>query len=320
MNIKTVNKQFLQDVEEGLSSNPKFLSSRYFYDEAGHNLFVEIMNMPEYYLTNSELEIFQTQSTQLIESFGFSKSTHFELIELGAGDGTKTKELLKELLDQGYNFDYLPIDIAQAALDDLQATLALELPDLSIKPQCGDYFEVLASISFSKKPKVILFLGSNMGNLKDQESHEFLYGLGSHLETGDKILLGLDLIKSKEVVLPAYNDAQQITARFNLNLLRRINRELGGNFDLDGFVHAPEYSENEGIAKSFLKSTLRQSVEIKALDKVFEFKAGEKIHMEISRKYSDEVLGKILDDTDFEISGKFTDAKGYFADYILERK
>ena len=226
---------FKKEVEKGLNENPKTLPSKYFYDKIGDALFVEIMNMPEYYLTRCELDIFQNKTEEIINAFGVQKDVYFELIELGAGDGTKTKELLKSLDNQSYSFDYFPIDISSNALDLLEKDLNKELPNVSVKTKQGDYFKVLASLKESEKPKIILFLGSNLGNMTDDLAAEFIYNLGANLRAGDKLLLGVDLIKAKEIVLPAYNDSKGITAKFNLNLLERINNELGGNFDLNYF-------------------------------------------------------------------------------------
>lgn len=313
-------EQFSKDVELGLSNFAKTLPSRYFYDEIGDKLFVDIMNMPEYYLTDSEFEIFKNQSQNIIDGLEVKPDEYFELIELGAGDGTKTKELLKELVAQGYNFDYSPIDISSHALVGLSAILQTEIPSLHVTPKQGDYFEVLHDIKASKHKKCLLFLGSNMGNMSDEEARQFIYQLGANLKTDDKLLLGVDLIKSKDIVLPAYDDAQNITSKFNLNLLHRINKELDGEFELDHFEHQPEYEEEEGIAKSFLVSTKTQSVHIKSVNRTFDFKKGEKIHTEISRKYNDYILNQILEKTDFTITEKLTDSKNYFADYILTRE
>lgn len=309
--------QFSEDVASGLTSNPKFLSSKYFYDEIGDKLFIDIMNMPEYYLFRAEFEIFQLQSEQIINGLGVNKNNYFELIELGAGDGTKTKELLKELSKQGFNFSYLPIDISQNSLNNLEASLKEEQPDIDVKKKQGEYFEVLESFKDSSHPKVVLFLGSNIGNLKDSEAHDFLYRLGSSLKSNDKLFLGVDLIKHVDIVLPAYNDKTQITASFNLNLLTRINKELGANFDLQYFKHRPEYTIEEGIAKSYLVSEIDQEVYVKAIDTNIHFKAGEKIHTEISRKYNESIVNEILEQTDFEVINKFTDSKNQFADFVL---
>ncbi len=314
-----MNKTFKNEVHEGLSSNPKTLSSKYFYDKKGDAIFVEIMNLPEYYLTRSELDIFQNKTHKLIEAFGVHPDSYFEIIELGAGDGTKTKELLKVLDQENYNFDYFPIDISSNALELLKQDLKVEIPNLNVEIQQGDYFEVLTSLSDSKKPKVVLFLGSNIGNMYDEMASKFIYSLGANLQAGDQILLGVDLIKPKEIVLPAYNDSQGITAKFNMNLLDRINNELGGDFNLNHFEHQPEYTEKEGIARSFIVSMTNQTVKIEALGQSYTFSKGEKIQMEISRKYNDQLIGKIIENTDFILHEKVLDSKEYFANYILKR-
>ncbi|MBO6515808.1 MAG: L-histidine N(alpha)-methyltransferase [Bacteroidia bacterium] len=314
-----MTEQFRIDVEHGLASQPKTLPSKYFYDEIGDDLFVKIMHMPEYYLTRAELEIFQHQTDRIISSLEQKSDTYFELIELGAGDGTKTKKLLSRLLEKGFDFDYLPVDISQHALDNLNESLSKELPALQVRTQQGDYFEILESLKESRNPKVVLFLGSNIGNLSDEKASEFIYRLGSNLQANDMLFLGVDLIKSEDIVLPAYNDKQGITRDFNLNLLTRINNELGGNFDLNGFVHAPEYSETEGIARSFIESTKDQVVTLGCDGPTFAFEKGEKIHTEISRKYNDEVLKSIIKHTDFKIQAKLMDSQSFFADYVLKR-
>ncbi len=314
-----MNKQFKNDIDTGLSASPKYLSSKYFYDKIGDSLFIKIMHLPEYYLTRCELEIFQTKSKNIIETLKMNPNEYFELIELGAGDGLKTKELLKCLSEDNYRFDYFPIDISRNALDNLEETLFRELPEVSVKKKQGDYFEVLESFKYTHHPKVVLFLGSNIGNLNDKRASEFIYQLGSNLNKNDKLLLGVDLIKPASIVLPAYNDSSGVTAAFNLNLLTRINSELDADFDLDTFVHAPEYSEEAGIAKSYLVSTKAQRVTIKKLNKTFQFEKGEKIFTEISRKYNDAIIQKIIEHTDFNIQDSLTDSKTYFASYILNR-
>ncbi len=313
-------EQFMDDVDFGLSQQQKSLPSKYFYNKEGDALFVKIMHLPEYYLTRSELEVFQTKSTELLNILKLSKENYFELIELGAGDGLKTKELLKVLIDENYSFGYLPVDISKNALDNLEKTLKKELPKVSVKQKQGDYFEVLDAIKNSEHQKIVLFLGSNIGNMNDEIAADFIYKLGKSFKPNDKLLLGVDLIKPKSIVLPAYNDKEGVTADFNLNLLKRINKELEADFDLKNFSHAPEYSEETGVAKSYLQSDVAQNVTIKKLNKSFAFEAGEKIFTEISRKYNDEIIENIISKTDFEVSGKLTDDKGYFANYILTRE
>ncbi|MEO6830752.1 MAG: L-histidine N(alpha)-methyltransferase [Chitinophagaceae bacterium] len=310
---------FKKGVDAGLSAIQKTLPSKYFYDARGDELFVQIMNMPEYYLTDAEMEIFQGQTMGLITDLGLKKNSYFELVELGAGDGAKTKKLLEVLVAEGYQFDYLPVDISGHALRVLAADLATEIPKLNVETRQGEYFEILAGLHKSEQPKVVLFLGSSLGNMDDKLAAKFLYKLGASLRKNDKLLLGTDLVKPAEIVLPAYDDAAGITREFNLNLLRRINRELDADFDLENFEHSPEYDAQRGIATSFLKSKKEQSVSIGALNKSFSFETGEQIKTEISRKYSDEILREIIRETDFLITGKRTDSRGYFADFILTR-
>lgn len=314
-----MTEQFIKDVTAGLSAENKYLPSKYFYDEKGDALFVEIMHLPEYYLTRAELDIFENQTAEIIEALKLVANDYFELIELGAGDGLKTKKLLCLLSRNGYRFDYFPIDISQNALDKLEADLKTELPGVSVQKKQGDYFQILASLKEKKKPKVILFLGSNIGNMPDKVATQFIYDLGANLHHGDKLLLGADLIKPASVVLPAYNDNKGITAAFNYNLLHRINNELGADFDIEKFSHEPEYDEQQGIAKSYLVSQLEQTVFVKAKNKSFHFKAGEKIETEVSRKYNDEIICDIISKTDFSLSDKLNDSENNFSLYVLER-
>ena len=314
-----MNDEFAQDVLTGLSSNPKYISSKYFYDKVGSDLFVQIMHSDEYYVTDAELDIFQNKTSEIIDGLALDQDQEYEIIELGAGDGSKTIHLLSALLEREYSIEYIPIDISIDALKGLEKSLSTQLPDLSIKAQHGEYFSVLNQLKNNKLPKIILFLGSNLGNLTDEQSTEFIYALGCELQTNNKILLGLDMIKSREIVLPAYNDAKGITAEFNYNLLRRMNRELDADFVIDQFIHAPDYIESEGIAKSFLKSLVDQKVTIGRLNKIFYFNKGELLQTEMSRKYNNEVIGNILNKTDFKITDKIVDSKNLYANYIIEK-
>ena len=307
---------FAKDIRKGLESSPKFLSSKYFYDDIGDGLFVKITQLPEYYLTNSEMEIFKNQSEKIIKAFKID-SEFFEIYELGAGDGTKTLELLKKLKHS--NFTYIPIDISSNALNLLTEKMRNELPEAQIKGRQGEYFEILNTLNGSAK-KIILFLGSNIGNLNDREARSFICNLASKMNPGDMFFLGVDLKKSKDIILPAYNDEQGVTRDFNLNLLERINRELGGTFNTDHFTHQPEYDEKAGVAYSYLRSERDQVVHIKSLEKAFNFKAGEKIHTEISRKYDVHILNKIIKGSGLKINKLFYDSRKYFCDVLFEKQ
>jgi dimethylhistidine N-methyltransferase len=315
-----MKKNFKNAVRNGLSKANKTLPSKYFYDAIGDKIFVKIMHMPEYYLTRAEQEIFKNKVDEIVTYLKINKENPFEIIELGAGDGTKTKLLLKELTSNNFNFKYVPIDISNDALINLKNSLSKKFNSLIVETKQGDYFEVLDDLNKNNIKKIILFLGSNIGNMSDENATLFLQKLSSKMHKNDIVLLGTDVIKNKNIVLPAYSDAAGITKRFNLNLLTRINNELGANFNIDNFDHLATYTENEGIARSFLVSKIKQSVNIKGLEKTFEFEKGEKIHTENSRKYNDEILESVLKNSGLQISEKLMDSKKYFADYILTKK
>lgn len=307
---------FVKDVEEGLSSKRKTLPSRYFYDKNGDELFVKIMKMPEYYLTDAELEIFNKQTASLVNSFGMN-GEHFEVVELGAGDGLKVVNLLKKL--NGSNFTYAPIDISQNAINKLQNRLRSEVPKLHFDGKQGEYFEVLDGLKDVGK-KVILFLGSNIGNLTDERAHNFMLKVSESMNHHDKLLIGFDLKKDPEVIELAYNDPHGYTREFNLNLLRRINNELGGNFDEEQFEHVPEYDAENGLALSYLESKQDQEVEIATIGKTFSFSEGERIHTEISRKYDLKIIDKIAENTGLVVKKKFYDSRKYFVDVLFEKE
>lgn len=307
---------FAKDVHEGLSSIRKYLPSRYFYDEKGDELFVKIMNMPEYYLTDAEYEILNNQTPELIQSLGMN-GEHFEVIELGAGDGLKVVKLLKNL--HSYKFTYAPIDISHHAIKKLKNRLIDEIPGLDFDGRQGEYFEVLDTLKDVGK-KVILFLGSNIGNLTDSRAHEFMMKISHSMEPADKLLIGFDLKKDPKVIEKAYNDPHGFTREFNLNLLRRINNELGGNFILNNFVHVPMYDADNGAALSYLESQEAQSVHISETGKSYRFEKGERIHTEISRKYDLETIHRIAADTGLIIADTFYDSRNYFVDVLFEKE
>ncbi len=307
---------FAGDVRSGLSSSPKRLSSKYFYDDAGSELFRSIMDLPEYYLTRAETEIFVSQKLQISREFRRHHES-FDLIELGAGDGTKTEILVGSLLAEDIDFSYSPIDISGKAIEILADKFTSRFPQLPFRPIQDDYFQGLNRLkSESSRARVVLFLGSNIGNITFADSVSFLSRIRSALNPGDLLFIGFDLQKNPETVLKAYDDSRGVTAAFNLNLLTRINRELGGNFDLSKFTHYATYSPDDGAARSFLISTKDQSVSIGALNSSFDFRAWEPIFMEISQKYTTEMIRQIADDSGFEVVAEFRDEKRYFADSL----
>ncbi len=309
-------ESFKRDVDEGLGAKNKHLPSRYFYDKRGDALFVEIMNTPEYYLSRAELEIWTDQSNRILENLQVN-SHGVDVFELGAGDGTKTIELLKVL--NGHSYDFKPIDISQNALDKLEDKIKATMPQVRVNGIRGEYFQALKEIQSDRK-KIILFLGSNIGNLDPAQSEDFIGKLRSLLRTGDKLVIGFDLKKPKSVVLPAYDDSKGFTRDFNLNLLERINNELGGNFNLALFDHSPEYDEDTGVARSYLESKVDQKVYIKAIGKEYSFQKGEKIHTEISRKFTLEEIKRVASRQNLRIVETFFDSNRFFTDIIFEKE
>jgi dimethylhistidine N-methyltransferase len=310
---------FARDVREGLSRFPKFLLSKYIYDEAGDKLFQEIMQLPEYYLTNCELEIFQTQTADITRHFRGS-GQGFDLIELGAGDGTKTKILLRQMLNDGFDFVFKPIDISTNAIESLERNLAWEFPNLNIDPEVGEYFAVLERLKhYDQRKKVILMLGSNIGNLLHPRAISFLRKMQEVMNTEDQLFIGFDQKKDPQVILDAYNDPTGVTAAFNKNLLHRINRELGGNIPVDKFRHWEVYDPETGTAKSYLLATEPLEVRIEELDLNVQFDRWETIHTEISQKYTDKVVNWIASEAGLEIVTSFTDSRDYYKNYILKK-
>jgi dimethylhistidine N-methyltransferase len=300
----------------GLTSTPKSLSSKYFYDDEGSRLFAEIMQLPEYYLTGCELEIFERQAEGIFDAFR-NGSEAFDLVELGAGDGTKTAILIDHFLAQGADISYSAIDISAAALDALTSSFRTKFPNLRMDPRVGDYFKILSSLGGSGgRRKVLLFLGSNIGNFSRDRSVDFFRRLRGVMNAGDLLFIGFDLQKDPHVILNAYDDPKGITAAFNLNLLRRINRELGADFDLSKWSHYAIYRPVECSARSFLISRERQRVHIAALGRSFEFEQWEAVFMEISQKYNLNSIEDLAAMGGFEVKQNFLDSRGYYCDSL----
>lgn len=303
------------EVMRGLTSTPKYLPSKILYDANGSTLFQKIMRLEEYYPTDCETEIFATQGGGILSHLT-EKAT--QVIELGAGDGSKTRLLIQEFLSRGLPVTYTPIDISEAANQSLKKRFEEEFPDLSVEPLTGDYFKVLEKSQADARERLVLFLGSNIGNFTYQNTFVFLRQLRTHLKKGDYTLIGFDLRKDPEVILKAYNDSEGVTRDFNLNLLHRLNRELDAHFELEKFSFFPFYDPEEGVVKSFLVSRERQVVPIDRLQINVQFEAFETIHTESSRKYSKAEIRELAEQTGFAPVENFTDSRGYFADALWQ--
>lgn len=313
---KQKTNTFAEDIREGLSSEPKQLSSKYFYDDEGSRLFQEIMKLPEYYLTRSEDEIFRKQTDEIFESFNAGKS-EFDLIELGAGDGTKTSLLVDYFLKHDAKFRYVPIDISSEALNFLTDKFNKEFPDLDIQTEQGDYFTTLEAFKEkSDKRKIILFLGSNIGNFREKQAVEFFKHLREVMNEDDLIFIGFDLHKNPRTILNAYADSQDVTSKFNLNLLKRINRELGADFNTEEFSHYASYHPTECAARSYLISQKEQTVHIESLNTDFHFKKWEPIYMEVSQKYNLKMIEELASKSGFEIVRNFYDENEFYTNSL----
>ena len=311
-----LSEQFALDVLLGFSGPAKFLPSKYFYDSNGSRLFEAITDLEQYYPTRCEFEILQKCGTQLAQ---YVQDEPFEIVELGAGDGRKTKVLLSRLLEGGQQFTYSPVDISESAVADLVASLQRSHEGLQTRGIVGEYFDSIRYLeSNSKQRKLVLFLGSNIGNFDAAGARRFLATIWRGLNPGDLLLVGFDLKKDIAVMHAAYNDSEGVTARFNLNVLQRINNELGGHFKLDNFVHHGLYNPVRGAMESYLVSTRDQQVDIDSLHKTFHFEAYEAIHLEYSYKYLLADIDAMARETGFDKLQHWTDSRGYFADSLWQ--
>ena len=311
---KSKTDTFYTDVIEGLRATPKRLQSKYFYDAAGDKIFQELMDCPEYYPTDCELDIFANKTHELAQAV-IGDGDAFDLIELGAGDATKSSYLLRYLQQEQVNFTYLPIDISTNTINYLTVKLPLAIPGLKMKGLNGEYFEMLKkAATISKRRKVVLFMGSNIGNMPVAEATTFCAEMRKHLSPGDMVLIGFDLKKDPKTILSAYSDSQGITKRFNLNLLTRINRELDANFDINQFDHYAMYDPETGACKSYLTSLQDQLVNIGK--ETIRFIKDEYIYMEISQKFTVMQTDQMAANTGFKPANRLFDSKKWFVDTI----
>ncbi|WDF70154.1 L-histidine N(alpha)-methyltransferase [Sphingobacterium oryzagri] len=308
--------EFYRDVMVGLRKSAKSLPSKYFYDARGDVLFQQIMRCPEYYLTRCEEEIFKKQTNTLVK-YLFQPGKRVDLIELGVGDASKTHHLLARLLEKDYEFTYRPIDISTHIITELQTSLPTKFPSINISAFQGDYFAGLAEFQkISSLPKIVLFLGANIGNMPREQAQDFCKQVRQYLNKGDRMLVGFDLMKNPRIVQAAYDDEAGLTWRFNINLLHRINSELGADFNTDLFEHYCQYDPIDGTCSSYLVSLLDQVVHF-SKEKI-SFEQGEVIHMEVSQKYKLEEINALAERACFSPIHRITDSKAWFVDAIWE--
>ena len=305
---------FSLDVLIGLSETPKRIPSKYFYDSQGSRLFQAITDLPEYYLTRCEFEIFEKNKAEIADMLS---GEIFNLVELGPGDARKTQVLIKYCLEKGVEFRYVPIDISESAMQDLVQLLGDKFPTLSVYGLVSSYSNALKWLkNLEARRNCVLFLGSNIGNFNRAAARVFLRSLWNAVNADDYLLIGFDLKKDIDLLLRAYNDSQGITRSFNLNLLRRINVELGGNFDLSKFRHYADYDVFSGAMESYLVSREKQKVFIQEIGQSFDFDPWEPIHTEYSYKYLESDIELLAQETGFVPYKQLYDSNRYFTDCV----
>jgi len=305
---------FAEDVRAGLTATPKTLKPKYLYDTLGSLLFEAICLLPEYYLTRAETEIFERRAGEIVAQL----PAPITVVELGSGSSIKTRLLIEAILARQLKLCYQPIDISETILEQSAKQLLEDYPGLRIMAHAADYTRGIASIARRDGEKVLaLFLGSNIGNYTPDEAHELLRQIRGALRTGDGLLLGADLKKSRETLEAAYDDALRLTAAFSRNSLLRINRELNADFDLEQFEHRAFFNEELSRIEIHLVSLTEQKVNIRAAESQpaleVEFKSGETIHTENSYKYDLEALAALAKATGFTPSRVWFDSGGRFS-------
>lgn len=298
------------EVIEGLESQPRRLPAKLFYDEKGSALFERITELPEYYLTRTETAILQQHAGEMAELFGRDAV----LIEFGSGSSTKVRILLDAA---PWAAEYMPIDISRDFLRESAQSIADEYPDVAVTAVCADYTE-LPALPETKASgrRVVFFPGSTIGNLDPHDAENFLRHTRMLLNPGDGMLIGVDLAKDRAVLDAAYNDSEGVTASFNLNILERLNRELGADFDLSAFEHVAFFNEEASRIEMHLRSTCRQQVRLDSA--VFELSEGECIHTENSYKYGEGRFRELVSGAGFSPARRWMDENARFAVHWLE--
>lgn len=306
---------FAKDIDEGLSALPKKIPSKYFYDDKGSRIFQKITELDEYYVTRTELSILENIKNILPDIIG---RPEINIIELGVGDGHKTKIIIDSFLEKNITVNFYPIDISPEAIHQLSENVHEE-KHLRIHGVIGEYIEGMNFVrTTSKNRQIVLFLGSNIGNFTKAESQIMLKEIKSSLNQNDFLLIGFDLKKDITMLTHAYSDTEGVTAKFNLNVLERINTELDGNFQIENFKHLAQYNPALGAMESYLISEVEQIVTIKKLNKAFSFEAFEPIHLEYSFKYLEKEIHDLSRKGGFTQITNFSDANNYYVDSLWQ--
>lgn len=311
---------------DGLSACRKSLPAWLFYDEGGSQLFEQITQLPEYYVTRTERRILAEHAAEIVDEAAEPRGElmrlktparqrmRLRIAELGAGSADKTRLLLKAAAGRQGTLIYEPIDVSASALEAARDRIEREIPGVSVMPRVLDYTEGLAlEPTLAGEHRMLLYIGSSIGNFEPAEAERMLSGVCAGLDPGDTILLGVDLHKDEATLLAAYDDAAGITAQFNLNMLARLNRELGSDFHLDAFEHCAVWNESQSRIEMHLESLVDQCVQFPALDFEARFSAGERLHTENSYKYAPGQAEELLVAAGFTPESTWTDERGWFA-------
>jgi dimethylhistidine N-methyltransferase len=307
-----IDSQIAAAVSEGLLSRPKWLPSWLFYDEAGSRLFDQITEIAEYYVTRTERAILTERADEIVERAAGDEA--LRVVELGAGSCDKTRVLLRSAVERQDTVVYEPVDVSASALTDAQERIESEIPGVMVCPRVLNYF-----CDFALEPpcpgerRLVLYIGSSIGNFEPHEASQLLESVREALIPGDAMLLGVDMVKDRDTLLRAYDDAAGVTAAFNRNVLARINRELGADFDVEAFQHRAVWNRYRSRIEMHLGNLLPQTVHIPALDLRLEFEAGETIHTENSYKYQPGQAETMLRASGFAPEQTWTDEKGWFS-------
>jgi L-histidine Nalpha-methyltransferase len=300
---------FSAEVAEGLLRRPKSLPCKLFYDSAGSVLFEEITRLPEYYLTGAELEILNASGSEIASAAG----SGITVVELGSGTAVKTSTLLRGISRRQLRVPYFPVDISPAALNVARQRVEAQCSQVSAHPVIADFGEGFAFLRRIPGRKLVLYLGSSIGNFDPEAAVEMLSQIREQLAGGDALLLGTDLVKAESILVPAYDDAQGITAQFNKNILRRLNRELSADFDLEFFRHIANWNPVQSRMEIYLESLQPQSVNLGMLSLRIQLGAGERIHTENSYKYTLAMVKDLLESAGFELARTWFDRRKWFA-------
>lgn len=303
------------EVYRGFTRMPKRLSPWVFYDQRGSELFEAITELPEYYLTRTERGIFADRASEILEAAGRKKLT---ILEMGAGTAAKTGLLLAAAVRRQEQVTYVPIDISESALEEARRRLSEALPEVHVNPSVADYTRELPVMAAPGSRRLVLYIGSSIGNFDPPQAVGLLRRLRQRLAAGDLLLLGVDHVKDRTMLLKAYNDAAGVTAEFNRNVLVRIARELGARFRPGLFRHRAVWNERESRVEMHLESLVAQEVAIPALDLTVNFRRGESIHTENSYKFTQDSATALLARSGFAVRHDWTDDRRWFGVYLAE--